>query len=319
MDWDDLKYFLALTRSQTLSEAAEKLSVNQTTVSRRLKKLQRNVGMRLVHNHNGGIEATLVGAEVTQAALQIESIIASLQRKLASLDEQITGTLRISTPEYLASFENQLFKSFMQRYPQLALEISATAGNNEPLSGDSDIALRWTNQPAEHLVGRKLCRAEFALYDHNPKVMAENPAPNNKLNNKQWIAWEESYAAEITNAWMKRQVPDAVINCRINSALAMYHAVKSGLGIAFLPCAYADPDPLLYRLRDVEKGLGIDIWALTHPDLRGVAKIRAFFQHAEHYFASQRHRYAGRLDPPAEYESSPSGNAVRRFNVKRTH
>jgi len=296
MDWDDLKYFLALTRSHTLSEAADKLSVNQTTVSRRLKKFQQDVGLRLLQHNNPGVETTRAGAAVSQAAQQIEAIIASLERKLSGMDEQITSTLRINTVEYLASFENQLFKSFIQRFPDLSLEISTCASSDDVLCGDADIALRWTNQPAEHLVGRKLCRAEFALYDRKQSDLVldqETHCNIDNLKKRPWIGWDQTSDATSTEAWMKTQVPDAVVNCRINSPLAMYHAVKSGLGIAFLPCAYADPDPQLQRLRDVEEGFGTDIWVLTHPDMRSAAKIRAFIKHAESYFEAQRQRYAG--------------------------
>lgn len=302
MDWDDLKYFLAVTRSDTISDAAAKLSVNQTTVSRRLKRFQHDIGVRLLHHNTAGFDITHAGTQVSQAAQQIETIIAALQRKLSGLDERVAGTLRITTVEYMASLEGELFKSFIQAYPELALEISTSESNEDLLRGDADIALRWTNNPSEHLVGRKLCRAEFALYGHSRQFDKHQAIPLDSaaLSEKPWLAWDESCGAKITDAWMKRQVPDAVIHCRINSAMAMYHAVKSGLGIAFLPCAYADTDTQLHRLRDVEKGFGMDIWALTHPDQRSAAKIRAFFQHAEQYFSAHRQRYAGRQTPSSK-------------------
>ena len=323
MDWDDLKYFLALTRSQTLSEAADKLSVNQTTVSRRLKKFQRDVGLRLLRHNNNGIDTTRAGAEVSDAAKQIESIISALERKLSGLDQHITGVLRISADEYMATFENQLFKSFMQRHPKLALEINNRQNDEKLLQGNVDIALCWTNQPAENLVGRKLCRAEFALYRaHQSERAAENFATpsglQKPLSQQSWLVWDQSCNAKLTEDWIHQQLPNTAINCRINSAAAMYHAVKSGLGIAFLPCAYADPDPQLQRLRNVEKDFGMDIWALTHPDLRGAGKISAFIQHAERYFAEHQHRYAGCLEKRQQRDSR-AHTALEIRGVNTTH
>lgn len=292
MDWDDLKYFLSVSHSQTLSEAANKLAVNQTTVSRRIKRLQDKLGVRIYHHNANGMDITNAGEEVSAAAQQIESIVASLQRKLLGLDERLSGPLRITTVEYIASFENQLFKSFMQRYPGVELEISANEETEDLVRGDADVALRWTNDPAQHLVGRKLCRAEFALYQRAEQQSWQDTTEINQL---PWIAWDQACEAKLTDAWMKQHVPEASVHCRTNSALAMYHAVKSGLGVAFLPCAYADPDPELVRLRDIEFDFGMDIWTLTHPDLRGTAKVRAFTDHAQRYFARQQQRYAGKI------------------------
>jgi DNA-binding transcriptional LysR family regulator len=78
---------------------------------------------------------------------------------------------------------------------------------------------------------------------------------------------------------------------------ARHHAaIKTGIGIGCMPCAYGDADPTLRRLRAVELGFAMDIWVLTHPDLRGSARVRAFLDHATAYFEAKRDRFAGR-DP----------------------
>ena len=91
MDWDDLKYFHAVANANTLSEAANQLGVNQTTVSRRLHHLQEQLGVRLLNRSPNGIEKTAAGEEVLNAATQMDNIVATLERRLYGQDERLTG------------------------------------------------------------------------------------------------------------------------------------------------------------------------------------------------------------------------------------
>lgn len=74
--------------------------------------------------------------------------------------------------------------------------------------------------------------------------------------------------------------------------------VKAGIGLAFLPCGYADRDPGLRRLRPPEPGFGMDVWVLTHADLRNTARVRAFTDHAAAFYTARRAAFAGDAGNP---------------------
>ena len=309
MDWDDLKFFYAVANSETLSAAANKLGVNQTTVSRRLQHLQDQLGVRLLNRTPRGMEKTNAGDEVFAAAEELERIVADLERRLYGQDERLTGDLRVTTIEYMAAFESPLFIAFKDAYPGVDLGLTANEVTENLRRHEADVAIRWTNHPSDDLVGRKLCRAEYALYESTLTSVPSDNHANPDLESRAWLSWDEDCDARITHAWMRRHVPKAPIQCRTNSAMAMFHGVKAGMGIGFLPCAYADPDPQLRRLRPVEPGFGMDVWILTHPELRGTVRVKAFTEHAVRYFDFHKRRYAG-LSIPVQSGSQPRTSAL---------
>ena len=292
MDWDHLRFFLAAARSKTLSGAAKQLGVNQTTVTRRLESLESALGVRLFDRTPAGIVATQAGADILRVAERVEDDVATLERQVLGKDARLTGELRVTTVDLIALFEAALFESFAQRYPGVDLELSVGDQPRNLTRREADVAIRWTAAPPEHLVGHRVARAEYALY--GAVSLLERFPRETALYDYPWLGWDTPADARVTAAWMRQHVPQAHIVCRYDMALAMHAAVKAGMGLSFLPCAYADPDPAMKRLRAVEPGFGIDVWVLTHPDLRSSARIKAFMDHASSYFDAKQKVYLGR-------------------------
>ncbi len=296
MNWDDLRILVATARFPTLSGAARELGVNQTTVSRRLQSLEADLGVRLFDRGPEGIAITPAGERVVGAAARIADAVADLGRQAAGEDARLGGSLRVTTLDIVAAYDADLFGGFADRYPGIALELSTGDMPRNLTRREADIAIRWTNAPPEHLVGRRVARAEFALY--GAVALLDGTAPGAELPDYPWLDWDDSVEARLTRAWMRRHAPDARIVCRFDAAPALHAAVKAGIGLAFLPCGYADRDPGLRRLRPPEPGFGMDVWVLTHADLRNTARVRAFTDHAAAFYTARRAAFAGDAGNP---------------------
>ncbi len=282
MDWDDLRLLLAVTRASTLSEAAKALGVTQTTVTRRLTSLEEQVGARLVVRTSHGIVVTDTGRTVASAAEEVEGRLATLEQQITARDDALEGPLRIATIDMVAHYDAELFASFRARHPGVDVTVF-TGYERRNLGRDAaDIAIRWTNDPPESLVGRRMGTATFALHAGRP--LLERIGEDVPLADLPWLAWIPAMRAEITEAWMRQHVPDAHIVARYDSALALHAAIRAGLGVAFMPCAYAAQDPTLVRLRPPERGFDYDVWLLLHAQARYAARVRAFADHAAEYF-----------------------------------
>ncbi len=291
LNWDDLRVFLAIIRSETLSGAACELGVNQTTVTRRLEVLEARLGARLFDRSPSGINPTSAATEVLQVAERVEDNVATIERQLIGQDARLTGELRVTTIDMCAHNDAELFRSFSLRYPEIELELSVGYVYRNLTRREADVAIRWTNNPPEHLVGQRVASAEYALYGANSLLdqFPRNATPGDYP----WVDWDIANNARVTANWMRKHVPGARIVCRCDMALALHAAVRSGLGLGFMPCAYGDNDPALQRIRSPEVGFGIGIWLLTHPDLRNTARVRAFMQHAAAYFESHSDLFSG--------------------------
>lgn len=291
MDWDHLRFFLAVAQAGTLSGAARQLGVNQTTVTRRLEALESELSTRLFDRTAAGLVVTPAGMEAMRAAERVADELAAIERNVVGRDARLTGELRVTTIDLVAVFEAPLFEAFGQRYPGVVLELSVDYFPRNLTRREADVAIRWTDSPPEHLIGQRMARAEYSLYGAQA-LLGRYPSDAG-LEEYPWLAWDDAAEARMTTDWMRRNVPRARVVCRYDMALALHAAARAGQGLAFLPCAYADADPMLRRMRDVEPGFGMDIWVLTHPDLRRTARVRAFLEFAAEHFAARRRAYSG--------------------------
>jgi DNA-binding transcriptional LysR family regulator len=291
LDWDDLRVFLAVARSKTLSGAARNLDVNQTTVTRRLEALETRLGTRLFDRSPTGVTPTSAATEVLAVAERVEDNVASIERQLIGQDMRLTGELRVTTIDMCAVYDVELFETFAQRYPEIELELSVGYFPRNLTRREADVAIRWTDRPPEHLVGHQVATAEYAIYAAK-SLRARYPAkvaPGDFL----WVDWDIANKARVTAQWMRDHIPETQVVCRYDMALALHAAIRGGMGVGFMPCAYGDADPSLQRIRPVEPGFGMEIWLLTHPDLRSTARVRAFMEHAAAYFRSRQQRFEG--------------------------
>lgn len=292
MNWDDLRFLLALSRAGSLSQAAIELSVNHSTVSRRIHSLEEQVGTRLFDKTSDGYAVTTAGEELQRVAERIENELHGLDRAVLGQDERLSGSLRFTTVDVAAAIHAPDITSFTRRYPQIDLEAVVDNSLRSLTRREADVALRMSNEPPETLIGRRVARAEFALY--GARSLVERMGRDRDLGDYPWLAWDASMGAKLTERWMQRHVPNARICCRLDSAMFFLAAVEAGMGVAFLLCHAGDSRPSLERLRPVEPGFGMDMWLLTHPDLRHTARVRAFMNHMAGAVAAHGDRYAGK-------------------------
>ena len=275
-----------------MTETAKRLGMNQTTVSRRLETLESSLGVELVHRRQDGIVLTEAGLDAVRSIEQMETVAHDLERRLLGTDTELAGAITVTTTDVITHYHPELFTTFAERYPAIELEVDTNFHARSLARREADIALRWTLKPDEGLFGRKLATAEYALYAH--KTLIKAVGRRAKLSSYPWLAFTAASKARLTEEWMQHHVPDASIVCRYTHTLSMYAAIRQGSGVGFIPCAYADHDPALARLRGVVPNFGYDLWVLTHPDLSKTARVRAFLSHAGEFFDRKKKLYAGK-------------------------
>jgi DNA-binding transcriptional LysR family regulator len=294
MHWDDLRFLLAVEREGTLSAAAKTLGVNHTTVSRRLTALEKGVGVRLFDRKPEGYASTQAGADVIAVARTVEEQIQSLDRRVLGQDARLCGNVRLTTVDVLAGRHADVFRDFARRYPGIDLEISADNAPRSLTKREADVALRISNKPPDHLVGRRLLRMEFALYGHRDLIA--QVGEDRPYDDYPWMGWDERMGAKLTEQWMARHAPNANIAARVDSSVVMMETMKAGMGIGFMGCYFADDEPDLVRMRPAEPGFGMDLWLLTHEDLRNTARVRALMDHIDDALRPLADAYACKRD-----------------------
>src|SRR3984893_10596938 len=73
IDWDDVRFFLAVARGGSVRAAAERLGVNHATVLRRIAQLEKRLGVHMFEKLPSGYRLTAAGEEVLEFADQMEA------------------------------------------------------------------------------------------------------------------------------------------------------------------------------------------------------------------------------------------------------
>lgn len=273
-DWDDLRFFLAVARARSVSGAARTLGVNHATVSRRIQGFEERIGARLFERLAGGWLPTAGGEEMMASALRVEEEMAALDRRVAGTDTRLSGTLRVTLSDAAALALLEDLRAFTERYPGIDLQLLASYTLTNLTRREADVAIRVTERPAEHLVGRRVGSTALSLFGAAELIAGWRPELG--LGKLPWLGWDDRIAGFGGSAFMQQHVPEARIVARFDSVLVAYHAVREKLGVCFLPCALGDRDPALRRVDPALLLPGVPIWILTHPDLRETARVRAF-------------------------------------------
>ena len=103
LDWNDLRFFLAVARNGNLSAAARELRVSQPTVGRRLASLEATLGVRLLNRTPDGYVLTLAGRDVRERAEHLEREAQALERTVSGRDTRLSGPVRVTCAETMAA------------------------------------------------------------------------------------------------------------------------------------------------------------------------------------------------------------------------
>lgn len=274
IDWDDLRVFPSVVAKGSISGAARRLHASHSTVLRRLASLERNLGTELFKRLPDGYAITQAGDQLRDRLAGVSEQIESAQRQLSGLDTRPSGTLRVtSTDTLMHSLLMPMIAAFRKAHPEIRLQIVV---NNTFLSltkREADVAIRPTGRPPQTLVGRRAGRIETALYASRRYWKAN---ANQDLAEHHWVVPDESLGHLAQAKWAAKHVPAQRVAIRVDTLLGMVSAVRAGLGIGMLLMHLADDDDQLVRIRDQDPDFDMDVWVLTHADLRNTPRVRLF-------------------------------------------
>ena len=157
LNWDDLKYFLAVARNGTLRGGAESIRVNHTTLARRLAIMEERVESRLFDRSKSGLVLTQLGEDLVPHAERVEDEMSAASRVIVGRDALPSGTIYISMPHGLAmtSIMDDLVV-FADRYPDISLNMNFTNDMADLTRREADVSLRIADEVTQDVVGRRL-------------------------------------------------------------------------------------------------------------------------------------------------------------------
>ncbi len=188
IDWDDFRFVLAIVRGGSVSAAAKQLAVDHATVIRRVDRLEGHLSAKLFDRRKTGYLLTEAGQRVADSAEAMESTIVASQEAVGGSRAHLTGTVRIGAPDGFGShFLASRLVKFTERYPDLDLQLVATARLFSLSKREADIAISLTMPKEGRIVGRKLLDYSLGLYaapaylDRAPTITDRSDLPAHRF------------------------------------------------------------------------------------------------------------------------------------------
>ncbi len=275
MDWNDLKFFLALAQGKSLSAAAQTLDVSPSTVSRRIEALERALQVQLFRPHRDGYDLTEAGQGLVPAAEQAGAQMRVFERNARETGDDLAGPVRIEAPELLGQ-EVLLpaLAGFMAAYPRIRIELRGAVQPVRLAAEEADIVLRLVRPSRGNYRIRKIGAISFGLYASADHVAQHGtPRTADELHQHRVVGWTEDLAFLTMAGWLEGHCPGLRPALRLTSFAAQVEAVRHGAGWAVLPDFIARPAGFLPGLQALPP-LVTDLWLLVHEQAQALPRVR---------------------------------------------
>lgn len=267
LQWDDIRFFLALARAGSLSRAARALRVEHSTVARRVTSLETALALRLFDRLASGWSLTAEGEELLAKAGAVEVQILGLAR-IAREQDPMAGRVRISAPPVLlAELLMPTVAALSATHPGLTIDLEGSRREADMMRAEADIALRIGLPETGDLIARRIAEIGYGLY--GAPGLPEGPAP------RRWIGFDDSLPGLAQKRWLEAEMAGAEPAIRSNDMATMAQAARVGLGLALLPHFLGATDAALCAYRARQPAFSRPLYLILHADMRRAPRVRA--------------------------------------------
>ncbi len=279
--WDDLRLFLAVAKSGTLTAAADELNLNVATLHRRLKSFEEGFELSLFEKGPRGYRLTSAGEQLLSHAEEVEESIFAAYRAVVGHDQHPTGEVRITLPQAMVSLMTPHLVAFSEEFENIRVVLLPDDGLLD-LERSTDVAFRFTSQPVETAVGRNLADIAWCRY----------ASKNTKGTDLPWL---HHIGLERNHVILKQQeaISEKEI-MQVQGVAGMLTALKNSTAQGLLPCFVGDLDPELRRAGEPFDAKH-QLWLLIHADLKRSARVRALLDFVVPRLLAQKNIFEGIL------------------------
>lgn len=276
-NWDDLRLFLEVGRHRKLDDAAVKIGQDPTTVSRRLRRLEKNLGVTLFERTRRGHLLTPQGQALSEQVELIEQTAMTITNELGGPTTQASGKVRLSVPEgFGTAVIAPRLREFLNNYPAITVDLVASSGFLSVSKREADMSILLTRPEGGRVNVKKLTDYHLHLYA-NPAYLAQNGIPQKPadLTDHSLIGYVDDLIYSPKLRYYDEVLKGLAPSLCSSSLLAQQQMTRAGCGIAILPKFMAGEDSNLVPVLAGQVQVTRNFWLATHEDLSAHARIRS--------------------------------------------
>lgn len=276
MNWDDLRVFLTLARSETLSEAGRRLKIDHATVARRMKALEKSLQTQLFDRGPTGYAITDSGVDLMKYAAKMEAISIAAESNTGDQSETLSGTVRIAASEGVTAFGMiEPVQKLCQANPRLKIELLTNAQKYSLAKREADFVISMSRPDRGRLKVQKIADLTMHFY-----------ATEDYLKGRPEIKTTDDLLRHRGIAFVPDQIPEKELDYRteVDADLEAHitatgvhvqqAAIIGGAGIGIMHDFMADAHPHLIKLIPDKVSFKRTFWGMTHMDQENVRRIQ---------------------------------------------
>jgi len=292
MNWDDLRFVLALSRTGSLARAARELKVDHTTVGRRIEAIEADLGVRLFTRTTTGYVPTADAEGLLPDIRRVEEAVLTLERGAHAQHDSLEGTVRITSGEtFGACYLAPRLASFGREHPGLTVELVTGGAVLDLARREADIAVRFFRSQHESLVVRRAADLGHALYA-SEAYLKQRPLKDATELGDHPILTTTPGPGVVEAAWVERLTSGARPAFVCTLTVALMEAARAGAGVAVLPRYLGDREPTLRRVPMPDEPKEA-IWITVHRDLQQTRRVRVVLDFLRDCLKNDRALLAG--------------------------
>ncbi len=235
-----IELFVRLADLGSFTRVAEQTNASKSMISKEIRRLEESLGARLLHRSTRNVRLTHVGEGYLQRARDILAKLDDANNFVQELQHSPRGKLKVNVPMVLGITDlSHMFADFMRAYPDIELDIHLGDEDVDLVERGFDLGFRAASRSFDSsYVGRPLTAFNYHVCA-SPDYLDTHPAIElpRDLQNHNCFVYSYFKGKDI---W---PIEDGIAisgNLKVNNTLFMLEAVKSGLGIGFLPSFVCD-------------------------------------------------------------------------------
>ncbi|HYD98793.1 MAG TPA: LysR family transcriptional regulator [Alphaproteobacteria bacterium] len=274
-DWQDVRAFYEAARCGSYRAAADHMQTNATTVSRRVRNLERRLGARLVVRVAHGIRLTPLGERVLLRAQEVDTLLRRIHSdvKLAST---AGGPLRLAASDgFGAYWLPKVVADLHDEHPEIQLEVFVTNEVPDLARLEADLAITFAPPQAADIVVLSEFTVQLMAFASEGYIQRHGrPATLEELRSHRLIDRTERPGHPSWDEWAALTEDNPNVVSRTNSSVAAGYMTRHGAGIALHPVGVARTEPDFVPLPIPGLAPEVHYWLICHREMRNVPRMR---------------------------------------------
>jgi len=274
-NWDDIRYFLALSRTNSFVSAANQLKVTHSTVSRRISALEASLRTQLFLRTEKGCRLTSAGELLLPHAEQLERTVLTFEESLSGKNQQLSGTIRIGVPDGLGNcFLASRLGTLQKEHPALEVELVAVPMYYSLSKREIDILITVKQPTSGNVVAKKITAYKLGLFATRGYLDSRKSIKSRAdLSEHDFIGYIDDLLYDQNLKFLEEFSPGLRTNFRSSTITAQMNAVTAGAGIAVLPYFMAHTEAALVPVLPDEY-IERELWLQVNPDAKQLTRVR---------------------------------------------